>query len=284
METVRLPRVMQDTAIKERCRGKSIGLVPTMGALHDGHMALIRAAREENDIAVVSIFVNPTQFAAGEDFEKYPRDIGGDVEKIRELADVLFLPDVSALYPEGHSTSVDVEGLSGLMCGAFRPGHFRGVATVVLKLFNIIQPTRAYFGLKDYQQTAVVRRLVKDLHLPVDVVLCPTVREADGLAMSSRNAYLAPEERKAAPVLYRALAAGADAIKQGEKNASRVREIMREVLAREPLVKEVDYISAYDPETLQELENVEKSGVLLAGGVKIGAARLIDNLVFNGLQ
>ncbi len=285
METIRLPRVMMDTAWKERLHGKGIGLVPTMGALHEGHLSLIRAARAENDMVVASIFVNPMQFAPGEDLEKYPRDMAADMEKLKAAdVDILFAPEAASMYPKDFSTSVSVRGISGRLCGAFRPGHFDGVATVVLKLFNIVQPARAYFGLKDYQQTLVIRKMAKDLDLSLEIVLCPTQREADGLAMSSRNAYLSGSERAAAPVLYRALREGAAAIRDGERKTAPVREKIHSVLRSEPLVNGIQYASAYDPESLEEPEKIKGNSVLLAAAIRIGACRLIDNLILNDLK
>jgi pantoate--beta-alanine ligase len=256
-----------------------------MGALHEGHLSLVRAARAENDVVIASVFVNPAQFAAGEDFERYPRDPGGDFEKLKaHEVDFLFLPDAAAMYPKGFATTVCAKGLSEKMCGAFRPGHFGGVATVVLKLLNITLPARAYFGLKDYQQTLIIRRLVKDLNVPVEIVPCPTLREPDGLAMSSRNSYLSAGERRAAPVLYRALSEGAGLLKGGQRDLAAVREAMRRVLRSEPLVAEIQYASAFDPETLEEPQTPAGPGILLAGAIKIGAARLIDNIVVDDLK
>lgn len=275
---------MQDTALKEKSRGKSVGLVPTMGALHEGHLSLVRHARAESDIAVASIFVNPIQFGAGEDFETYPRDLAADKEKLeKEGVDYLFAPEAQAMYPAGAPLAVvSVAGLSEKLCGPSRPGHFDGVATVVLKLFNIVQPTRAYFGLKDYQQSLIIRRLVKALDVPVEIVLCHTVREPDGLAMSSRNAYLSPAGRQAAPALYRALCAGEKMIKAGERKASAVRSAMREVLAGTPAIT-VEYSGVYDPETLEGPDEIE-GPVLLALAAKIGRTRLIDNILINKLK
>ncbi len=284
METIRLPRVMRETAIKEKRNGKSIGFVPTMGALHEGHLSLLRTARAENDIVVASIFVNPTQFSPGEDFDRYPRSVGDDLEKLEGLADLVFLPEKETMYPPDFSTRVEIEGMSGAMCGPFRPGHFQGVATVVLKLFNIVQPSRAYFGQKDYQQAAIIKRMARDLDLPLEVIVCPTVRESGGLALSSRNAYLKPEERKAAAALYRALQAGAKALKEGQREAGLIGGIMRKALSEEPLVSQVQYISAYDAETLKELVIIEKNNVVLAGAVVVGTTRLIDNLLVNDLK
>ena len=285
METIRLPRVMRETAIKEKKNGKSIGFVPTMGALHEGHLSLIKAARSENDMVVVSIFVNPAQFAAGEDFDKYPRTMSEDLGKLEALADIVFLPEKDSMYPPDFCTKVEIEGVfSETMCGPFRPGHFQGVATVVLKLFNIVQPSRAYFGQKDYQQAQIIKRLIKDMDLPLEVVVCPTLRESGGLALSSRNAYLKPEEKKAAAGLYRALQAGAKAVKEGQKNAALIGAAMRQALAAESLISQVQYISVYDAETLKELEKIEKNNVILAGAVVVGTTRLIDNLLINDLK
>jgi pantoate--beta-alanine ligase len=254
-----------------------IGLVPTMGALHEGHLSLVRRARADNDTVVVSIFVNPTQFGPSEDYARYPRDPDRDLALLRDLGtDVVFMPPVEEMYPEGFDTYVQVEKLSQVLEGASRPGHFRGVATVVTKLFNIVQPHRAYFGQKDAQQLAVIRRLTRDLDLPVEVVGLPTVREPDGLAMSSRNAYLSPEERKAAPVLYRSLEAAQELWRSGVRDVSLIRQRMNEVLAAEPLAR-VDYVSVADAETLEELETVDRPA-LVSLAVRIGGTRLIDNV------
>jgi pantoate--beta-alanine ligase len=282
METIRIARVMQDAVLK--ARGRSIGFVPTMGALHEGHLSLVRTARAENDLVVVSIFVNPLQFGPSEDLQRYPRDLEGDMEKLQALeVDYLFLPEPEGMYPQGFCTFVEVQGLSERLCGAFRPGHFRGVATVVLKLFEIVQPTRAYFGQKDYQQSLIVRRMVEDLNLPLQVVVCPTVREPDGLAMSSRNLYLSPQERRAAPILYKALLKGQEALLRGQRQPHRIRELMHQVLRSEPLVGEVQYASAYDPYTLEE-PPVLRGSALLAVAAFIGRTRLIDNLLIDGLK
>ncbi|MDA8174900.1 MAG: pantoate--beta-alanine ligase [Nitrospiraceae bacterium] len=276
--------MLQDITSRERRRGRSVGLVPTMGALHAGHMSLIKRARAENDIVVVSIFVNPAQFAAGEDFNKYPRDLASDAGMIQDKADYLFAPEAWALYPSGYNTWVYVEGLSeGKLCGRFRPGHFKGVATIVLKLFNIIQPDRAYFGLKDYQQSVIIRKMASDLDLSVDIVLCPTIREPDGLAMSSRNAYLAPEEREAARALYEALQAGAGLVRSGA-GPEKAKTEMQKILSSRPLISEIQYASVYNPETLEELSAIEKTPVLLAGAIRIGNTRLIDNVLVNELK
>jgi pantoate--beta-alanine ligase len=281
MELIRMPRIMQDTAKEHTLRGKPIGFVPTMGALHEGHLSLVRRSKQENHTTVVSIFVNPTQFGPAEDFQNYPRDTEGDLEKLRkEEVDILFMPNASLMYPAGFSTHIEVEGLSDKLCGAFRPSHFRGVATVVMKLFAIVKPARAYFGQKDFQQTVVVRQMVKDLDMDIDIVLCPTMRERDGLAMSSRNAYLNEAQRAAAPVLFRCLSEASGLIKSGIIDATHIQKIMQECILAEPAVSGVDYMGLYDPVTLNVLSEV-RDEVLLAAAVKIGRTRLIDNILVN---
>lgn len=255
-----------------------VGFVPTMGYLHEGHLSLVRRAREECASVVVSIFVNPTQFGPNEDLARYPRDLERDLRLLAPLqVDVVWTPTVEEMYPPGYQTWVTVEELTKPLEGAMRPGHFRGVTTVVSKLFNAVQPQRAYFGQKDAQQAAVIRQMTRDLSYPIEIVVCPTVREADGLAMSSRNTYLSPAERQAATVLYRALTAAQNAYQAGERNAERLRAIMLEVLKSEPLAQ-VQYVSCADYETLQELEEV-RGKALLSMAVFIGKTRLIDNLV-----
>ena len=279
MEIIRIPRIMQDTSKGHLLRGRSVGLVPTMGALHEGHLSLVRRAKAENDIAIVSIFVNPLQFGPSEDLNKYPRDIDGDTKKLhKEEVDVLFMPDASLVYHGGFTTNIEVKGISDKLCGAFRPGHFRGVATVVAKLFNIVQPTRAYFGQKDFQQTVVIKRMVTDLDMAVDVVVCPTIRENDGLAMSSRNLYLNVDERKAAAVINKCLTETTALIKSGIIDIEHIKRFMKAKLSEEPLVTEVQYASVYDPGTLEEAERAEKE-VLIAVALKIGSTRLIDNVL-----
>ena len=281
MELIRIPRIMQDTANEHKLRGKPIGFVPTMGALHEGHLSLVRRSKQENHTTVVSIFVNPTQFGPAEDFQNYPRDTEGDLEKLRkEEVDILFMPNASLMYPGGFSTHVEVEGLSDKLCGAFRPSHFKGVATVVMKLFTIVKPARAYFGQKDFQQTVVIRRMVKDLDMDIDIVLCPTIRERDGLAMSSRNAYLNEAQRAAAPVVFRCLSEASGLIKSGIIDATHIQRIMQERILAEPAVSGVDYMGIYDPVTLNVLSEV-RDEVLLAAAVKIGRTRLIDNILVN---
>jgi pantoate--beta-alanine ligase len=262
---------------RARARGAFVGLVPTMGALHEGHLSLIRTAREENGFVVVSIFVNPTQFGAGEDLESYPRDLERDVTLAREAgSDLAFNPRVSEMYPRGFCTWVEVEGLTQGLCGASRPGHFRGVCTVVAKLFHICEPDRAYFGEKDAQQLAVIRKMVKDLDIPVEVVGCPTVREPDGLALSSRNVRLSPQERAQAPVLLRALLAARTAIENGERDAARLKEGMRAVLADADLAS-IDYVEIVNAGDLAPVTTVGGS-CLLALALWFGATRLIDNI------
>ncbi len=281
MELIRVPRIMQDTCRKHLQKGRTIGFVPTMGALHEGHLSLIKRSRAENDVTAVSIYVNPTQFGPAEDLDKYPRDIEGDIKKIRDMeADVLFLPDDRAMYPPGFSTFVEAEKISGKLCGGFRPGHFKGVATVVSKLFNIVRPTRAYFGRKDFQQTVVIRRLAKDLNFDTEVVVCPTVREQDGLALSSRNAYLTNEQRQAAAALFRCLTAASQSISSGTRSSAAVRDLMRSVLSVEPLVTAIEYADVYDPETLDAVDEI-KGEVLLAVAARLGSTRLIDNMIVN---
>jgi pantoate--beta-alanine ligase len=256
-----------------------LGLVPTMGALHAGHLSLVQQAGAECEAVAVSIFVNPTQFGPGEDFAQYPRDIEHDLQLLREQqVNLVFVPDLSEIYPPGFATYINVEQLSEPLEGAARPGHFRGVATVVCKLFLISGANRAYFGQKDAQQTVILRRMVTDLNIPTEVRVCPTLREHDGLAMSSRNVYLVPHERRAAPILYRALSAARELYTQGGRDGEALREALRRVLASEPLA-EVEYVSAADPQSLRELDTIGEQGVLLSLAVRIGQTRLIDNIV-----
>ena len=263
------------------CREASrpLGLVPTMGALHDGHLSLVDHARADCATVAVSIFVNPTQFAEGEDFAEYPRDLDGDLEMLRQHGvDLVFVPDVAEVYPPGFDTWVDVGPLADRLEGAARPGHFRGVATIVAKLFGIVQPERAYFGQKDGQQTVVVRKMARDLDLGVEVVVLPTVREADGLAMSSRNVRLNQEQRQAASAVYRALSAGQTLWNQGETDANSIRGAVRTVLEAEPLLGAVDYVSVAAPDTIEELETAVP-GAMLSTAAHLGTVRLIDNMI-----
>jgi len=255
-----------------------VGFVPTMGYLHEGHLSLARRAKEECASVVASIFVNPTQFGPGEDLSKYPRDLARDLSQLESVGVALvWTPTPEVMYPPGFQTWVTVEELTKGLEGAARPGHLRGVTTVVAKLFNAVQPRRAYFGQKDAQQAAVIRQMTKDLDFPIEIVVCPTVREADGLAMSSRNAYLNPEERKAARVLFRALSAAKAAYENGERRAETLRRIMTETINVEPLAT-LQYISCAEYDTLQELETVAGKA-LLSMAVFVGKTRLIDNFV-----
>ena len=264
---------------RHRAEGRSVGLVPTMGFFHEGHLELIRRAAGECDVVVVSLFVNPTQFGEGEDFEDYPKDFERDVRLAEGAgADCIFAPPSGAMYPPGFATHVEVEGLSDVLCGRERPGHFRGVATVVAKLFNIVPADRAYFGQKDAQQLVIVRRMAADLDFRVDVVAVPTVRETDGLAMSSRNTYLLPEERAAATVLYRSLEEARRLITSGEKSPAAVRSSMERVIAGEPLV-ELEYIAICDNIYLKPLSEISGEAVI-AIAARVGGARLIDNVLF----
>lgn len=257
----------------------SVGLVPTMGFLHEGHLKLVECAREDNQVVAVSIFVNPTQFGPNEDFAHYPRDPDRDLALLREAGvHLVFMPGVDEMYPPDFQTAIELSEVTQGLEGARRPGHFRGVATVVAKLFNVVQPTRAYFGQKDAQQVAVIRRMVADLSMPVEVVVVPTVRAADGLALSSRNSYLTPRQRKAAPVLYRALQAAQMLYDKGERDPDWMRATLRDIITQEPLA-DIDYISIADYDTLKELIEPSASPILVSLAVRIGKARLIDNLV-----
>lgn len=254
------------------------GFVPTMGYLHEGHLSLVRRAGEENERVAVSIFVNPTQFGPGEDLSQYPRALERDMELLRAAhADLVFTPNDADMYPPGFQTYVSVGDIAKTLEGASRPSHFQGVATVVTKLFNIVQPTRAYFGQKDAQQVAVLRQMVADLNFNLEFIVCPTVREPDGLAMSSRNKYLSPEERQAATVLYRALTAAESAWRAGEKRGETLRAIMTATVAHEKLAR-LDYASVADPMTMIELEHISAQA-LFALAVFVGKTRLIDNFL-----
>lgn len=262
-------------------RGFSVGLVPTMGYLHPGHISLIERARKENDMVVVSIFVNPIQFGPNEDLDKYPRDMAHDREVCEKAgAELIFAPEPSEMYPSENLVFVDIKELGNGLCGAKRPGHFRGVCTVVSKLFNIVLPDRAYFGEKDAQQLAIIKRMVKDLNFGTEIVSCPIVREPDGLAMSSRNLYLSPEERKAALSLSRSLSAAKELMRKGEKDAVKIREAIVAGISAEPLVK-IDYAEIVDSADLSPVEKIEKP-VLAAAAVYFGKTRLIDNFTFEG--
>jgi pantoate--beta-alanine ligase len=262
-----------------RARGERIGLVPTMGALHDGHLSLVRRARQVSTLVVMSVFVNPTQFAPGEDFARYPRDLARDSDLAREAGTaILYAPEAREVYPGGFGTAVSLEGLDSVLEGASRPGHFRGVATVVAKLLNRVVPHVALFGQKDAQQAIIIRRMVRDLEMDVEIEVCPTVRESDGLALSSRNVFLGPEERRAAPVLYRALRRAESAIvSEEERDPERILSLIRETVAAEPPVS-LEYAAVVDGETLQPLERI-RGRVLIPLAARLGATRLIDNIL-----
>lgn len=256
-----------------------VGLVPTMGYLHEGHLSLVRAAREECASVIASIFVNPTQFGPNEDLSAYPRDLPRDLDLLAgEGVDLVWTPSPEIMYPPGFQTWVMAEEITRPLEGSMRPGHFRGVTTVVAKLFNAVRPNKAYFGQKDAQQAAVIRQMVRDLSYPLEIVVCPILREPDGLAMSSRNVYLNPAERRAATVLYRALSAAKEAFAGGERHPQELRRILAETINREPLAR-LQYISCADPDTLQELETPIHGRALLSMAVFVGKTRLIDNIV-----
>jgi pantoate--beta-alanine ligase len=260
-----------------RVEGRRVGFVPTMGFFHEGHRSLMRAARAANDLVVVSLFVNPTQFGPNEDLSAYPRDLEGDAAAAEaEGVDVLFLPSVSEMYPAGARTIVHVDGLTERLCGASRPGHFDGVTTIVAKLFSIVGPSRAYFGRKDAQQLAVIRRMAADLDLPVEVVGCPLVREADGLALSSRNVYLEGDARQAAAVLSGALYLASEAVVRGQRDAAAVRQLIVDTIANVPAVR-LDYVEVVDAATLEPIEQIG-ADTLVALAAFVGKARLIDNV------
>ena len=278
MEVISSPEEMQKKAFALKRAGKTISCVPTMGFLHQGHLSLIREARASADVLVVTIFVNPAQFGPSEDYRTYPRDPERDLRLCRqEQVDIVFAPETCDIYPDGYSTYIEENDLSRWLCGVDRPGHFRGVATVVTKLFNIVQPDVAYFGQKDYQQSRVITKMVKDLNLPVRIAVCPIVREDDGLAMSSRNKYLNPKERQESLCLYRALSRAEKLVMSGEYSAVTIREEMEAVIRQEPHSR-IDYIEIRDGETLEPRDQVGE-GTLIALAVFIGKTRLIDNLV-----
>lgn len=280
IEIIENVNMMQEKAEEIRLSGKKIGLFPTLGFLHEGHLELIRQGRKQSDILVMSLFVNPTQFGPNEDFDKYPRDIEGDINKARENGvDLVFLPSPSEMYPDGFISSVKVDKITGFLCGKSRPGHFDGVTTVVAKLFNIIKPHFAMFGQKDFQQLAVIKRMVKDLNMDVEIVDVPTVREADGLAMSSRNKYLNPEERKSALCIKKSIDMAAKMVEKGELSSEKLKTSIKDLIESYPYT-DIDYINVCDPETLEDI-NTLRDKSLLAMAVKVGKTRLIDNYVIN---
>lgn len=277
MEIIESIYQMKATTRSLKSQGKKIGFVPTMGYLHEGHLSLVQACRQETDIVVVSIFVNPLQFGPKEDFDRYPRDIERDRALLeREGADYLFYPSAQEMYPPDYKTYVEVTGLQDGLCGRSRPGHFRGVATVVLKLFNIVSPDVAYFGQKDAQQAVIIRRMVRDLNLDVEIKVMPIVRDKDGLALSSRNTYLSPEERRASLAIPRSLEEAARMIEGGENDCQVIKKRIEEIIKAEPRLR-IDYIEIVDPEELQPLEKIDDEA-LIALAVYCGQTRLIDNL------
>ncbi len=278
MEVIEKPAEMQQRSLELRVQGKTIGFVPTMGYFHEGHLSLMRRARQECDVVVVSIYVNPLQFGPREDFNRYPRDLSRDLQMAEEVGvDIVFAPKDEEMYPNGFQTFVEVTELTRSLEGFYRPSHFRGVATVVAKLFNIVLPHKAYFGEKDFQQLRVVQRMVRDLNFPVEIVPCPTVREPDGLAMSSRNIYLSADERQAATALFRALKKADELFRRGERNIARLKAAVWEVLSEEPKVCP-QYVEIVDAETLEPMFTIERPVVILLAAF-VGKARLIDEWV-----
>jgi len=279
MEVIKTIKAMKEFSSQARREGKTIVFVPTMGFFHEGHLSLMREGRRRGDLLVASLFVNPTQFAPHEDLKNYPRNFERDCKMAEEVGtDILFAPEVEEMYPPDHQTHVRVEKVTQNLCGRSRPTHFQGVATVVLMLFEIVMPHVTIFGEKDYQQLVTIRQMVRDLHLSVEVVGMPTVREADGLAMSSRNTYLLPEERKAARSLRRSLQRAEELLRKGEQRASRILDEMKGILQAEPLVKQ-DYVQICDAHTLRDVDRIE-GDVVVALAAYLGKTRLIDNLVY----
>ncbi len=277
MKIVRSPRTMQGICTSLKKKGQIIGFVPTMGYFHQGHLSLMRIARRKSDVLVVSIFVNPTQFGPKEDFKRYPRDFERDKRLLKKIGcDYLFYPETKDIYAAGYETYVQVENSTKILEGSFRPGHFRGVTTIVAKLFNVVQPDIAVFGQKDFQQAAVIKKMVKDLNFPVKIIVAPTIREKSGLALSSRNSYLSGEEKKQALSLYNSLNLAKTLIKSGERDSKKIIEKMRKLIQREPEAR-IDYISINDSKTLEPLREI-KGNILISLAVKIGKTRLIDNI------
>jgi len=285
MEIINRRQRMSSVARKiRREQDRTVGLVPTMGALHEGHLSLVREARRMCDVVVVSVFVNPTQFGPGEDFEHYPRDLTKDTALLTDYnVDYIFAPPVEEIYPKGFSTYVNVEGLSEQLEGSSRPGHFRGVATVVTILLNTIRPDFAFFGQKDAQQALVIRRLVRDLAFDTEIVILPIVREDSGLAISSRNLYLTPDEQKSATILHKALVQAKQAFKDGERNSSRLTDLIRQTIESEPRAR-LDYVNVSDAETLEKLDRVDERPTLIALAAYVGKTRLIDNMILNKVK
>ncbi len=285
MEIINRRQRMSSVARKiRRDQDRTIGLVPTMGALHEGHLSLVREARRMCDVVVVSVFVNPTQFGAGEDYEHYPRNLTKDTALLTDYnVDYIFAPAAEEIYPKDFSTYVQVEGLSEQLEGAARPGHFRGVATVVAILLNTIRPDFAFFGQKDAQQALIIKRLVRDLAFDTEIVVLPTVREDSGLAISSRNSYLTADEQESASIIHQALAKGKEAYKKGERHASKVAEIVRSTIETQPRLR-VDYVSIVDADTLEKLDKLDERAILIAVAAYVGKTRLIDNTILNKVK
>ena len=285
MELINRRQRMSSVARKiRREQDRTIGLVPTMGALHEGHLSLVREARRMCDVVVVSVFVNPTQFGPGEDYEKYPRDLTKDIALLTDYnVDYIFDPTVEEMYPKGFATYVNVEGLSDQLEGASRPGHFRGVATVVTVLLNTVRPDFAFFGQKDAQQALIIRRLVKDLAFDTEIVVLPTVREDSGLAISSRNLYLTEDEQRAAAIIHQALMRAKTAYKDGERSGARIEALVRSTIELEPRVR-LDYITVTDADTLDHLDKLDERPILIAVAAYVGKTRLIDNTILNKLK
>ena len=278
MEVIAGVKQMQERSQQLRAQRETIAFVPTMGYLHEGHLSLMREGRKRADALIISIFVNPTQFGPGEDYERYPRDMKRDLQLAQGVGvDIVFTPSVQEMYPQGFQTYVEVEKVTKNLCGISRPHHFRGVTTVVTKLFNIVKPHLALFGQKDYQQLVTIKRMVEDLNMDIEIIGLPTVREPDGLAMSSRNAYLSPEQRRAALSLYRSLCKGEELFRQGTKNAKAILREIRKIIKAEKLAQ-IDYAKICDPHTLEDIDEIEGEA-LIALAVKIGETRLIDNVV-----
>jgi pantoate--beta-alanine ligase len=268
-----------DLRAMRRALTDSLGFVPTMGYLHEGHLSLVRRARADNDHVAASIYVNPLQFGPREDLASYPRDLPRDLAMLKGAGvDFVFTPTDTEMYPKGFSTIIEVGAVTARLEGAVRPGHFKGVATVVAKLLNLVEPDRAYFGQKDAQQCVVIQKMVRDLNMPFDIVICPTIREPDGLAMSSRNTYLNEAERQAAPVLYRALCAAQQRYEAGERDAMALRAVVRDLIATEPLFSTIEYVSIADGENLEEVESLDTPAIMSLAA-RLGKTRLIDNIL-----
>ncbi|MTI68507.1 MAG: pantoate--beta-alanine ligase [Firmicutes bacterium] len=277
MQVINNIKKMKSLLKEVKKTGKTVGLVPTMGYLHKGHLSLIKKARKDNNIVVVSIFVNPTQFGEGEDLDKYPRDLERDINLIKEMTDYVFTPSDKDMYPEGFNTTVEVKEITDKLCGKSRPGHFRGVSTVVLKLFNIVRPNRAYFGLKDAQQVFVIKRMVKDLNLSIEIIPCPIIRDTDGLAISSRNVYLTSSERKEALSISKSLNFAKSKIEKGERNINKIKSKIIKDITANPSAK-IDYVEILDINTFKEVKNIDGK-IIIAVAVFIGKARLLDNII-----